>query len=329
MSFLLLSSLVVFLGLLAVVGLGIVAAVAGWRSAPTTDPPGEKCERCSEGGLTLTRLPRLPGWVRALGYVLMAAPVGLGGPNLMENLRLARSESIDSGLAGVWVAIQVLYSVPFLILGGFLAFPFRNSVWRCSFCGHISHQLGATLILEQTRKQGTTGRTCIYCGKEILESAVACPHCWKEQKSTQRVARRGDAGHGFSIGFDLAVPLVLLVGSFLYWQHAPELRQQQQLEATIAYSQSIIEAEPSSARGQYRLGRALFQAGRLDESIASLTKAVELDPSDPSYKNILSFALAENGQFEIALEMIEQAITLQPDAGFLMDTKGSVLIAQG
>ena len=196
----------------------------------------------------------------------------------MENLRLARSEHIDAGLAAVSVAMQVVYSVPFLILGGLLAFPFRQSVWRCNVCGHIPDQPGATLIPEQTGEQGTSGRQCIYCGKEILESAVACPHCWKEQKPLHRGATTGRGRQGFTIAFDVIVPLALIVGSFLYWQNS----------------------EPSSALGHHQLGWAQFQAGRVEQSIVSLTKAVELAPSSVHYKNRLSFALAEHGEFQMA-----------------------------
>ena len=201
---------------MVVLGITITVAVVGWKRTATTCPPGTKCEKCSDGKLTLTRVPRRSRWLRALGYVALIAPVGLGGPAFMESLRVVRSESSGYPIAVLSIAIQGFISVPFLILGAFLAFPFRESIWRCTSCDHILGQPVGTPELEQTSEQ-TTGRTCIHCGKEILESAIACPHCWKEQKPLRRAATQGKADRRFTLGFDLVLPLVLIVGSLLYW----------------------------------------------------------------------------------------------------------------
>ena len=67
----------------------------------------------------------------------MAMPVAVCGPLIMDSLPVARSGSIDSGIAAAGIAMQVWGSVPFLVLGGFLAFPFRKGVWRCKSCGDM------------------------------------------------------------------------------------------------------------------------------------------------------------------------------------------------
>ena len=133
------------IGVLVLVTFAIGETMAGWKRTATTSAPSNKCEKCSDGELSLIRVPRRSRWVRALGYVIVAAPVVLLGPNVMNDLQILRSVSIDPGYSElltrdatrVNIVAQVFVAAPVLLVGGFLAFPFKKSVWHCKSCGHI------------------------------------------------------------------------------------------------------------------------------------------------------------------------------------------------
>ena len=72
-----------------------------------------KVERCSDGELILTRVLRRQGWVRALGLRPHGNAGRVCGPLIMDSLPIARSGSIDSGIAAAGIAMQVWGSVPF------------------------------------------------------------------------------------------------------------------------------------------------------------------------------------------------------------------------
>ena len=128
------------LGVLVLVTFAIRETMAGWKRTATTSAPSNKCEKCSDGELSLIRVPRRSRWVRALGYVIVAAPVVFLGPYVMNELQILRSVSIDPGYTGVArinVVGSVFVAAPVLLLGGFLAFLFKKIVWHCKSCGHI------------------------------------------------------------------------------------------------------------------------------------------------------------------------------------------------
>ena len=135
-----------FLAVLVALGIGIRVVMVGWKRAATQSAPGNKCERCSDGALALTWVPRRSRWVRALGYVIVVATLYALSLSVLDSLQIVRSGSIDSGLAEANIVMMVFVAAPFLLLGGFLAFPFRKNVWRCTSCGHILDQPRATHI---------------------------------------------------------------------------------------------------------------------------------------------------------------------------------------
>ena len=143
--------ILLFLCLIILVGLGlsIRLVMQGWERTETTCEIS-KCERCWEERPTLTWVLRRPRWVSVLGYVLIAAPVVLLGPSFIEDLQIARSGALDAEWAGFNSAVMGVFAVPFVLLGGFLAFPFKKGIWRCESCGHILDQASLQRPVERS-----------------------------------------------------------------------------------------------------------------------------------------------------------------------------------
>ena len=178
------------LSVLVLVTVVIGDRMAGWKRTATTSAPSNKCEKCSDGELSLIRVPRRSRWVRALGYVIVAAPVVLLGPNVMNDLQILRSVSIDPGYSElltrdatrVNIVAQVFVAAPVLLVGGFLAFPFKKSVWHCKSCGHI---------LEPT----PTTRTFDAAWWENTPRLKRFDAAWWEQNYQALVAFKAQEGH--------------------------------------------------------------------------------------------------------------------------------------
>ena len=102
-----------------------------------SDAPSHRCNRCSDGELALTTVPRQQRWVRILGGVMLPFPLlALGGTVVNLALEIGRG-SIDSEFALAVIMLVTLITVPFILLGGYLAYPFEKRVWRCTSCGHV------------------------------------------------------------------------------------------------------------------------------------------------------------------------------------------------
>ena len=79
------------------------------------------------------------GWMRALGGVILAISGWTFSINVVANLPLVLSDSCGSAAARVASVFVAFVTVPFIFLGGSLAFyPFsKKKVWRCTICDFI------------------------------------------------------------------------------------------------------------------------------------------------------------------------------------------------
>ena len=76
------------------------------------------------------------GW-RLLGGVIVAIPGLILSFNVVGFLPLARSDSPESGLAVGLIVLVAFITVPFILLGGYLAFYPLKKGWRCTSCGFV------------------------------------------------------------------------------------------------------------------------------------------------------------------------------------------------
>ena len=103
----------------------------------------EECENCSGRNLTfLTRAPRQKNSVRAIGVGMMVLTTLACGSQIFGSLPVARSGSIESGVAWMVIFVSAAIWIPFLIWGGYLVLSFKKNVWRCRTCGHLQSDPG-------------------------------------------------------------------------------------------------------------------------------------------------------------------------------------------
>lgn len=85
---------------------------------------------------------------------------------------------------------------------------------------------------------------------------------------------------------------------------------------------------PQSAGLQYRLGLAMYLAGRLDEVEAPIARAVELEPENTSYALFLALFYERQNQLPQAIEVAQKLVALQPNNPMFAQTLAKFLRQQ-
>ena len=104
-----------------------------------------------------------------------------------------------------------------------------------------------------------------------------------------------------------------------YWiQVGLVVEQTRNFPETVRYFQMAVDANPQTAEGWYRLGRAQFEQGRYADAIPNLEEALRLGygPSDGLY-SALGSAYTATGQAEAALATLEEGLVYFPEARHL------------
>lgn len=109
----------------------------------------------------------------------------------------------------------------------------------------------------------------------------------------------------------LALFLALTVGGTLGRSKA-EVPTAAQWEERLPRLQARVQADPSDARAQRRLARALMALERWEEAMPVLAEAVRLNPTDSGLHNNWGWVLLNQGRFEESLAPLRQSIHLDP-----------------
>ncbi len=85
------------------------------------------------------------------------------------------------------------------------------------------------------------------------------------------------------------------------------------LDAHIAATKRLVEANPQDRRAWVTLGNAYFDADRPQESIEAYERALQLDPNDPNVITDQGVMYVALRQFDKALANFQEANRLDPD----------------
>ena len=105
------------------------------------------------------------------------------------------------------------------------------------------------------------------------------------------------------------------------------------LEASLAYSQAIKQANPPSATDwtlYYARGACLERLDKWSEAEIDLKKALELKPNQPDVLNYLAYSWLTRGvHIEEARAMLATAISARPNDPQIIDSYGRALYLEG
>ena len=86
--------------------------------------------------------------------------------------------------------------------------------------------------------------------------------------------------------------------------------EEREVQASITYFQSLVDARPQEAEGYYGLGLAYRKMGRLDKSAEVFQKGVTITPSDSDLLSELGIVYFLSGKLDLAIQNLEAAQSL-------------------
>jgi tetratricopeptide (TPR) repeat protein len=104
--------------------------------------------------------------------------------------------------------------------------------------------------------------------------------------------------------------------------------QDGKLNEALAEFQAVVQLDPRSVEGHFRLGNVYFQQGQLDEAAAEFQKTLDLDSKNVDARSNLGAVYYQQNAFDKAAAEFKQAISLQPNDADIHYNLGAAYVQQ-
>jgi tetratricopeptide (TPR) repeat protein len=113
------------------------------------------------------------------------------------------------------------------------------------------------------------------------------------------------------------------------FDNAEKLFSTASYETALGLYSDVISEEPSNALAYQRMGQCQYQLEEYEAATRTSTAALGLNPMLPIPHTILALVYSRKGNYEMGNNEARAALALDPEAYEVVDTYGTVLLAEG